>query len=77
MMNILLDSNVYWLSLPEPLTLCGNLVAIGLGVLVFRVCKLVTEQWKDEMTAKRMGMICAGWLISVGLVLGGLKRIIE
>ena len=76
-MNILLDSNDYWLSLPEPLTLCGNLVAIGLGIIIFRVCKLVTEWWKDEMTVKRMGMICAGWLIAVGLVLGGLKRIME
>lgn len=76
-MNILLDSNEYWLSLPEPLTLFGNLVAIGLGVVGFYVCRLVTEGWKDEMTVKRIGMLCGGLLIAAGLVLGGLKRIVE
>lgn len=76
-MNILLDSNKYWLSLPEPLTLFGNLVAKGAGIVGFYFCRLLTKQWKDEMTMKRMGMICGGWLIAVGLVLGGLKRIME
>lgn len=76
-MNILLDSNKYWLSLPEPLTFFGNLVAIGLGVIVFYACRLMAEQWKDEMTMKWIEMSCGGWLIAVGLVLGGLKRIVE
>ncbi|MGN1253080.1 MAG: hypothetical protein ACI4T9_00720 [Prevotella sp.] len=77
MTKILLDNNEYWLSLPEPLRLCGNLVAVLLGVIIFHVCRLVTEQWKDEMTVKRIGMLCGGWLMAVGLVLGGLKRIVE
>ncbi len=76
-MNILLDSNKYWLSLPEPMTLFGNLVAIGIGVIVFYVCRLLTKQWMDEMTVKRMAMISGGWLIAAGLVFGGLRRIVE